>query len=686
MIESSHHSHDAALSAVPPTSASAVAAATLECHLLFIPDVQQPHWLLWGRDAKHSPLAALGTHGGQLIVDQQFQLRRVRGFRLPFRPALEQLATIRQIDLPLLPPSIAVWSVAAKFGLELVAREQFLPSIYKHAGVSLARWRVVLNQRHDLQRFEQLAHGFPVAAHALPLEDSEGANKPHQPVLVWSAGGLLRDFLDAVVDQLVRAVTSLSHETQSASMEVTNGAAMAQAWPNRWRDALVSDKPEFSSQGFTERALLNEVQTWLQPFLVPVHKVRLFLDLAMPSSKDDDFLLSFGLESLTQSAVSVSAHELFAQGEHAAQKLGCEAREAHEYLLQMLTVAARNYRFIEAELRKSRPESLRLKPRMVFELLQQLVALEQSGIVVRLPQQLQSENRAVITMQMRIGADADLVEHHKPLRYYWRAELAGQSLSLSDVSALLEMRTPLAYFNNRWVILNQRELLHAQKLLKKNEAADKCKVSLSLAMSLILTESFTQPDSALKIHVMADGALVEVVQRLRTRDAISMLPVPGGLHAELRQYQRIGMSWLVQMSQMGLGACLADDMGLGKTLQWLAYLQHRRERHARDDKPVLLVCPTSVIGHWEREVIRFVPELPLLRHYGLDRLQNAEAFRHAASGKLVITSYGLLRRDLPWLKHVEFASVTLDEAQFIKNSTSATAHAARALRADERIA
>ena len=250
-----------------------------------------------------------------------------------------------------------------------------------------------------------------------------------------------------------------------------------------------------------------------------------------------------------------------------------------------------------------------------------------------------------------------------------------------------ELRTPLAQVNNKWVLLNQRELLHAEKLLAQNdEKFGAGRIGLPLALSLALTETITQPDSGLRIEVIPEDGLAELVAQMRTRDVINELLPPAGLNAELRHYQNRGMSWLVQITQLGLGACLADDMGLGKTVQWLAYLLHRRALHAQDLRPVLLVCPTSVIGNWEREMARFAPGVPLVRHYGADRIQNADDFQAAVSGKVVLTSYSLLRRDLPWLQDIEYAVVTLDEAQFIKNSVSATARAARALRASERIA
>ncbi|GAC1351589.1 MAG: hypothetical protein NVSMB1_06060 [Polyangiales bacterium] len=126
-------------------------------------------------------------------------------------------------------------------------------------------------------------------------------------------------------------------------------------------------------------------------------------------------------------------------------------------------------------------------------------------------------------------------------------------------------------------------------------------------------------------------------------------------------------------------------MGLGKTVQYLAYLLGRVDAAPTNGRPTLLVAPTSVVGNWEREIERFAPSLSVIRHYGADRLRNAAEFP-SKPGSMVLTTYGLLRRDAELLAQVDWSVVALDEAQNIKNAASATAHAARSLRASHRFA
>ncbi|MGZ0710858.1 DEAD/DEAH box helicase (plasmid) [Coraliomargarita sp. W4R53] len=167
---------------------------------------------------------------------------------------------------------------------------------------------------------------------------------------------------------------------------------------------------------------------------------------------------------------------------------------------------------------------------------------------------------------------------------------------------------------------------------------------------------------------------------LRDVEHITSTPLPTGLVADLRPYQRTGFDWLAFLWRHRLGGILADDMGLGKTLQMLALITHMRS--SGETKPVLVVAPTSVMSTWKSEAARFAPGLrvALVGATRSKRPQTVAAL--AADADVIVTSYTLLRLNESEFAAVEWSALVLDEAQFVKNAKTKAHRAARELSTD----
>ncbi len=183
-------------------------------------------------------------------------------------------------------------------------------------------------------------------------------------------------------------------------------------------------------------------------------------------------------------------------------------------------------------------------------------------------------------------------------------------------------------------------------------------------------------------EVDVDRDFARLRARLRSFERIEPAAEPTGFRGQLRAYQQGGLGWLGFLQDLGLGGCLADDMGLGKTVQVLALLAARR-RPASGDRPALIVAPRSVVHNWLEEAARFTPLLKAIDYSGPRRKRLLPVL---AKHHLVVTTYGLVRRDVAALREVDFDYVVLDEAQAIKNPASQGAKAARLLRAEHRLA
>jgi SNF2 family DNA or RNA helicase len=153
---------------------------------------------------------------------------------------------------------------------------------------------------------------------------------------------------------------------------------------------------------------------------------------------------------------------------------------------------------------------------------------------------------------------------------------------------------------------------------------------------------------------------------------------PTSLRATLRPYQLTGFNWLAFLFEHQLGGVLADDMGLGKTVQALALMCHTRER-GLTDAPYLVVAPTSVVGNWAAECGRFAPDLDVVTITETGRRRATTLQSMTAGVDVVITSYGLFRREYEEYAAIGWAGLFLDEAQFAKNRHSQTYQRAKTL-------
>ncbi len=166
---------------------------------------------------------------------------------------------------------------------------------------------------------------------------------------------------------------------------------------------------------------------------------------------------------------------------------------------------------------------------------------------------------------------------------------------------------------------------------------------------------------------------------------ISSHPLPQGFVGELRPYQKAGFDWLHFLHEYHFGGCLADDMGLGKTIQALVFLQsiyYGEQGIAAPHTASLLVVPRSLLVNWQREASRFTPSLRIMEFFESARLKDTDIFKDV---DLVITTYGVMLRDIQLLHGYEFYYAILDKSQSIKNPLSQTARAAHLLRARHRL-
>jgi SNF2 family DNA or RNA helicase len=257
--------------------------------------------------------------------------------------------------------------------------------------------------------------------------------------------------------------------------------------------------------------------------------------------------------------------------------------------------------------------------------------------------------------------------------FNWQIALHGDPLSEEEMDQLAGSAAPILRLRGSWTVIDPSIARKARRRLVRT-------VKPAQAIAATLT-GVVQVDD-LEEQVVVGASLLRVRERLLGAATREPLPPPPGLTATLRDYQRQGLTWLAELTSLGLGACLADDMGLGKTVTLIALHLHRAaaaERDGRPAGPTLVVCPASLLGNWEAEINRFAPGVAVRRFHGSQRsLEGLDGF--------LLTTYGTMRRDHETLAEVAWDLVVADEAQHVKNARSATARGLRAIPSAARVA
>lgn len=244
-------------------------------------------------------------------------------------------------------------------------------------------------------------------------------------------------------------------------------------------------------------------------------------------------------------------------------------------------------------------------------------------------------------------------------------------------SALSRGRTRIKLSDGAWFSLAHPALQRLRDLLDEAAALDEWEAGPRLPRThLSLWAEFEdladQSEAAVEWRRLA--------RALRDVADVPQVPTPPGFRAELRPYQREGLSWLALLHRHRLGGILADDMGLGKTLQLLALIAHAK--NLGDERPWLVVAPTSVLPTWRDEAARFAPGLRVAVVEATAVRRDRTIAEVAADADIVVAPYGVVRADADEFAGPHWAGVVLDEAQFVKNPATRIHRAIAALRTD----
>ncbi|MHB2037458.1 MAG: DEAD/DEAH box helicase [Nitrososphaerales archaeon] len=556
------------------------------------------------------------------------------------------------------------WSKAAKFLLELIARQRFVPYFSEENSPHYrSTWLLAPTDEDDSSRLEHLAGEMPPICRAASRED------PHS---------LLTECLNHSADIMIRQFV------EKASAPILDAESEAAAWYN---GLFAPESPKVAAK--VGEGLVSWADEVLARGSPTDHTYRTCFRLeAPPPDGGKRWSLEYLVQSLRDPSLIIPAESVWNEKKSTAQ----------ERLLSDLAKASRFFKPIDSSLESSpAPTCGKLTIDEAYSFLKESAwLLRESGFGIQIPHWLEEGTRLKIQLNVKSSrrqntkaGEGGLFTITNLAKFDWKIAVSGQNgevvLSEEEFMALAALKQPIVEFRGEWVELRKEDVDSALRFLENQKKQG------GIHMADLVRFASAPESQSLAVEIAScDGWISEVIGRLKKKaeESIADIPAPKHFVGILRPYQLKGFSWLEFMGKWGLGACLADDMGLGKTIQFIALLlRYREEESRRSKKPSLLICPTSIVGNWKRELERFSPSIRALIHHGSARISDAVEFAKSAKNfDVVISTYSLIQRDVDLLSAIEWRTVVLDEAQNVKNHWTKQAQAVRKLKSEHRVA
>ena len=443
-----------------------------------------------------------------------------------------------------------------------------------------------------------------------------------------------------------------------------------------YKAAMYFVKPLQQKRFIRSTDLATTISDWLDEIYIGKYDISPVLNIAKVT--DEDFVMTVTLKhKIESSEPEILPIDVLYEDKETV--FGKPTEFVTSIVEKQLNYAIKYYPELENLFDEDNDLQLKLNVNEVYKVMANTAYyLNKAGIELVLPDDFGNivVPRASINARVKVGREAELQELlnfgansmnlHSMFEFDYKIAIGDEKISVEEFENLVKNSKGLVAYKNMYILVEEAE---AKALIDKVKNPS--------------TENLTRAEL---LHAALSGNIKDYefdydtafANILKDLTKIQEVTVPKTLKGSLRPYQEKGLRWLYTNTVKGFGTCIADDMGLGKTIQVISLILKLKEEN-RIKGQSLVVCPTTLLGNWVKELHGFAPSLNVSVYHGPDRKLDEKA-------DIIITTFAVLRIDIEEIKKKSWGLLVIDEAQNIKNPDTSQTLAVKSLKAEFKIA
>ena len=440
------------------------------------------------------------------------------------------------------------------------------------------------------------------------------------------------------------------------------------------KSAVYFIKEASNKRYFRSLDLAIGISEWLDE--IYIGKYNILPEFEILKITDEDYQLKINIKN-KHTGEKHRIETIYAETEHFENYTN---QEIVDLIEKQLNYVARYYPELEDFFSEDHQFELNMNLNEVYKIIAQIsYYLQKASIDVILPDGIDNivTPRASINAKVKVSRMAELRDIitlngastsalNDLFEFSYTIAIGDDKLTVEEYEALTKDAQGLIKYKDHYVLIDKEENAKLIEKVKHPKITDKNK------MEILHAALSSQMDD---YDFDYDEAFANILKDLTKTEEV---PPPESLKGVLRPYQERGFKWLYTNIKKGFGCCMADDMGLGKTIQVISFILKQKETGSLK-QPALVVCPTTLLGNWVKEIKNFAPALKTSVYHGIDRELDTKA-------DIIITTYAILRIDIEKVKKQKWSMLIIDEAQNIKNPDTSQTQAVKQIKADTKIA